>query len=260
METASHTSLHDMNPTGRFSDRANDYAAFRPDYPAPAWDAVLEGLDRVRLTIADVGAGTGISTVQLADAVTGQSRVLAVEPNDAMRRAIPAHRRIEPVNATAEKLPVERGSLDLIVCAQAFHWFVPEPTLAEFARVLRPSGRVALLWNERDDSDPLTATYGAAIRAASGNHPAEKRADHFTFLRDSGLFVGYRVRVFPHAQRLPGVRGLIGRAASASYVPASGPEREAMERTLAEAARHHADERGDVVLRYETIVHVAERR
>ncbi|MBL8991112.1 MAG: class I SAM-dependent methyltransferase, partial [Phycisphaerae bacterium] len=223
----SDTPLHDMNPTGRFSDRVHDYAAHRPDYPTAAWDAVLESMDRERLTVADVGAGTGISALQLATALGGSSRVLAIEPNPAMRSAMPVHERIVAMDGAAERLPLGSGTVDLIVCAQSFHWFVPEPTLGEFARVVRPGGRVALVWNERDDSDPLTARYGAAIRAASGNHPAEKRADHFVHLRDSLLFSGYRSLRFGHAQRLRGAPGLIGRAASSSYVPRSGPLRDA---------------------------------
>ena len=89
-----------MNPTGRFTDRASDYAAARPSYPAEALDAIFAEMgDAAALTVADLGAGTGISSRLLADC---GARVLAVEPNAAMREAAQAHAGVTWLAATAE--------------------------------------------------------------------------------------------------------------------------------------------------------------
>src|SRR5262245_49009958 len=90
----------DLDPTGRFTQRADDYAVYRPTYPAAAIDAILDGLGApARLVAADVGAGTGIASRLLAERGV---RVLAVEPNAAMRAVAAAHPRVEAHVGTAE--------------------------------------------------------------------------------------------------------------------------------------------------------------
>ncbi len=107
-----------------------------------------------------MGAGTGICSRLLADR---GARVLAIEPNDAMRAAAEDHPRVEWQRGTAERTGLEDSGVDLVVCAQAFHWFEPQAALQEFHRILRPGGRLALIWNKRDNSDPFTAGYRQAI-------------------------------------------------------------------------------------------------
>src|SRR5262245_64002535 len=165
--------LHEMNPTGRFTDRAADYVKYRPGYPGAAIDAILAGLGHPAVLLAaDVGAGTGISSRALAERGV---RVTAIEPNAAMRGAAEPHPRVEWQDGTAEATGLPGGSMDLVVCAQAFHWVRQDEALREFARVLRQAGRLAILWNERDRSDPLMTAYREAIRAVGGEHPAEMR-------------------------------------------------------------------------------------
>ncbi|MGH2570868.1 MAG: class I SAM-dependent methyltransferase, partial [bacterium] len=140
--SASDPPLHDLDPRGRFTDRAADYVRYRPDYPAAAIDHVLNGLgDPSRLTAADVGAGTGISSRLLAERGT---RAVAIEPNAAMRAAAEPHPRVEWRDGTAEDTRLAAASMDLVLCAQAFHWFRQEEAVAEFARVLRPRGRLVV--------------------------------------------------------------------------------------------------------------------
>src|SRR6185295_16889471 len=100
------------------------------------------------------GAGTGISARLLADRGV---RVVAVEPGDAMSGSAARHPRVRWVAATAEAIGLDSASVDLVLCAQSFHWFRPEAALAEFARILRPRGRLAIVWNRRSTTDPLTA-------------------------------------------------------------------------------------------------------
>jgi len=105
--------------------------------------------------ILDVAAGTGKLTRALA--ATGAS-VVASEPSASMRAVFAS---VLPgtsqVGATAEHLPFADATFDAVAVAQAFHWFDAPSALAECARVLRPGGGLALVWNERDETDPLVA-------------------------------------------------------------------------------------------------------
>ncbi len=248
--------LHELNPTGRFSDRAADYVKHRPGYPAAAIAAVLSGLgEPAALLAADIGAGTGIWARQIA---TRGVRVLAVEPNVAMRAAAAPHPLVEWREGTAEATGLADASVDLVTCAQAFHWFRPPEALAEFARILRPGGRLALVWNNRDHSDPLTRGYIGAIRAVSGEHPVEMRDFDPAVIAFDGAFTEPRLETFPHAQRLD-LEGLIGRATSASYVPREGPANAALVARFGKLFARHRDSADRVLLRYVTSVHLAER-
>src|SRR4051794_7813043 len=122
--------LHELNPMGRFNDRAADYVKFRPTYPAAAIDRILDGLgDPARLTVADVGAGTGILSRLLAER---NVPVLAIEPAQGMRAAAAPHENVTWLTATAESTGLADASVDLVVCAQSFHWFRATDAIREF--------------------------------------------------------------------------------------------------------------------------------
>jgi len=247
--------LHEMKPLTRFSDRVADYVRFRPDYPEAAIDAVVSGLGYAgMLTVADIGAGTGILSWQIA---ARGALVVAVEPNEEMRRAITPHERILLQDGTAEVTGLKDESVDLVVCAQAFHWFDPVFALPEIRRVLRGLGRLALIWNVRDADDPVMNGYSEALREASGDHPAQRMGVPIEVISDSEHFVNVRESAFPHLQRL-GAEGLIGRARSASYCPQDGPRFEKLAEVLRALHAAHADESGLVSLRYKTRVVLAD--
>ena len=137
------------------------YAAFRPSYPAQAIDAALEGLGDPRgLTIADVGAGTGISARLFAER---GARVIAIEPNAQMRAAAEVHPRVAWCDGHGRADRLESASVDAVVACQAFHWFATMETCTEFRRVARR--RAVLLQYERDERDPFTRAYGDVVRA-----------------------------------------------------------------------------------------------
>ena len=248
--------LRDLTPTTRFSDRADDYVRYRPDYPWAAIDAILSCLPVQDLIAADVGAGTGISARQLAQR---GPRVIAIEPNREMRSAAEPHERVEWVVATAEATALATGSVGLVVAAQAFHWFRQAEALTEFHRILAPGGRLVLMWNSRDRSDPVTASYIDAIHAVQGEHPAERRPLDPEVVSARGEFGTPWLKVFPNRQTLDR-NGLIGRALSASYVPREGPGARELEQRLAALHARHCDERGIIALRYRAEVWIAERR
>ena len=256
-DRASDPPLHELAPTTRFSDRASDYARFRPDYPEAAIDLLLEGLgDPAALTAVDIGAGTGISARQLADRGV---RVIAVEPNAAMREAAAPHPRVAWRDGTAEALGLPAGAADLALCAQSFHWFREAEALREFHRVLRSGGRLAIVWNTRDRADPFTSAFVEAIHAVHGEHPAERRPFDPAVIGARGLFEPPVRAAVAHAQRLDRA-GVHGRAASASYVPKDGAGFGEMTRLLDAAFDRHAGADGTVRLRYVTEVWRSARR
>jgi SAM-dependent methyltransferase len=241
--------LHDHNPIGRFSDRAEDYVKYRPSYPAAAIDAVLDGLGPARLLrAADIGAGTGISARLLA--WRGVS-VVAVEPGDGMRSAAEPHPNVVWVNGRAEATGLESRSVDVVLSAQSFHWFKQDDALAEFARILQPRGRIALMWNRRSKQDPFTAGFRQAILDSGGESPAERMEFDPAVIADSGLFGPLERLVFPNSQRLD-IDGLIGRARSASYVPKDGEAGAKLIHVLRALHHQFADADGMATIVYET--------
>lgn len=127
-----------------FGGVAQEYDAGRPGYPA----AAVRWLVRDAQVIVEIGAGTGKLTASL---VAPGAAVVATEPLPEMlqvlRRTVPA---ASAVAGAAELIPLRSGVADVVVAAQAFHWFDGAATLRSAARVLRPGGAVALVWNSRD--------------------------------------------------------------------------------------------------------------
>jgi len=246
----------DMDPTRRFSDRAEDYARYRPSYPAAAIDAILAGLaPPSQIVAADVGAGTGISTRLLADR---GARVHAVEPNAAMRAAAQAHPRVTWVDGTAESTNLAANTHDLVVVAQAFHWFDVPKALAEFRRILRPHGRLAIVWNKRSREEAFTLGYRMALEAIDGEAPAERSTFDPAVVTATGLFANFRKHVFTNAQALT-EEELIGRAMSTSTVPREGPRTDELLRLLHALHARHRGADGRATMVYGTEVYLWER-
>ena len=145
-------------PTARFTDRAQAYAAHRPSYGDDVIAWVLDGLGE-QPRVADLGAGTGISSRRLA---AHGARVLAVEPNAAMRSA--GEGDVTWIDGTAEETTLGDASVDGVTAFQAFHWFANDAALAEIRRIVRPGGRACLVRSERDERDGFAAAYGELVR------------------------------------------------------------------------------------------------
>jgi SAM-dependent methyltransferase len=208
--------VHEVAEEG-FGREAEAYERVRPSYPADAvaWLAANLGLEPGR-TVLDLAAGTGKLTRLL---VPFGATVVAAEPVDGMRRgfvvAVPG---VPVVAAAAEALPVGRGALDAITVAQAFHWFDAERAFGEFACVLRPRGRVGLIWNARDRSS------GWVDEVWSIMDRVEKRApwrDHEkgddSAPRPGAEFGPLHGETFGHEQSIT-PDGVVDRIASVSHV------------------------------------------
>jgi SAM-dependent methyltransferase len=248
-------SLDDPSPTARFSNRADDYVRYRPSYPAAAIDALIAGLGAPEtLFVGDIGAGTGISARLLAER---GARVAAIEPNRAMREAAAPHPNVTWLDGTAEAIPLADAAVDLTLAAQAFHWFRAAPAVAEMARVTKPGGRLALVWNVRSATDPLMQGYERAILEVATDPSVVGMNSDLSAIERSGYFGPRRAARFEKRQTVDH-DGLIGRALSASYVPKEGEPRARLIERLGALFASHA-EHGTVDLVYETQVIVAER-
>jgi SAM-dependent methyltransferase len=211
-----------MNPTARFIGRAALYARHRPGYPEEIIAELREkGLpDGGR--VADVGAGTGISSEYF---LRHGCRVTAVEPNEEMRRAaeewLGGRPGFEAVNGTAEETGLLSGAFDLAAAFQAAHWFDFDRALAEMRRLVRPGGLLAMAWNLR--SKELTAFDTGLERLLY-----DRAVDYANYEERRGASIaslsGFETRVFRHEQPRDweALRGLVQ---SWSYVPAPGHAR-----------------------------------
>jgi len=150
--------LSDKTLLGRrgFSTGSDLYERARPGYSDESVAHLVGALGIGPASrVLDIAAGTGKLTRAL---VAVGATCVAVEPSVSMRASfasiLPG---VAQVGADAEFLPFADSSFDALTVAQAFHWFDTPEAVAEFARVLRPGGGLALVWNERDESDPLVA-------------------------------------------------------------------------------------------------------
>jgi SAM-dependent methyltransferase len=246
------------DPTHRFSDRVQNYVRYRPTYPGAVLDslAALTGFD-ASVIVADIGSGTGISTALF---LKNGNRVYAVEPNEAMREAaerhLGAYREFQSVNGTAEATTLPDAAVDLVVAGQAFHWFHQERAKAEFRRILRPEGWVALFWNDRKTDttlflrayEELLLTYGTDYREINHRNISDPAQNQFrVFFRD-GLFTTV---THPNSQEFD-FDGLRGRLLSSSYAPAeTHPDHLPMLAAL-KAIFDRYQEGGKVVFEYTT--------
>jgi len=208
--------------TTRFSDRADAYSRHRPGYPPKAFDVLFEGLgDSAAMRVADVGAGTGISTALLAERV---AHVDAIEPNAAMRAKAPARSNVTWHDGTAEKTGLRNGSVDVAAAFQAFHWFDAAAAFAEFRRIARR--RIGLVQYERDETQTFSNAYAQIVRRYATDDTERLRLAALE--RFSHLAAGSLQRVeLPFAQTLT-LEGVLGRVASSSYLPQSGPGAQAL--------------------------------
>ena len=247
------TPLHTLNPLNRFSDRVEDYVKYRPSYPAAAIDKILKNFT-LPITAADIGAGTGISSRLLA---ARDIKVIAIEPNPEMRNAgiRDATSLVEWQDGTAENTNLPDASVDLVTCFQAFHWFTPEPTLSEFRRILKPQGKLAVVWNFRDENDEFTAEYSRIVREASKHHPAEAKMKSTEPLTATTYFNNFEEYTFVYQQELD-LTGLIGRAMSVSYLPKTGEVYELVVSELENLCQRFKNEQGFVYMTYCTSVHL----
>lgn len=206
-----------------FASAAEVYERARPSYPAEAvaWLVERTGLGPGK-TVLDVAAGTGKLTRLL---VPSGARVVAVEPIAEMRALVEG---VEAVEGTAESLPFDDASADVVTVAQALHWFDLDRALPELHRVLRPGGWLAVVWNMRDLADPVQRGVEDLLAPLRAEIPQQQLGTWREPLARSPLFGDGELRHFRHEQQFT-ADDLCARVASTSFVAAMTPvERDAL--------------------------------
>jgi SAM-dependent methyltransferase len=172
--------------------------------------------------VADIGSGTGfLSELFLKNG----NRVFGVEPNEAMREAgeeyLASFDGFTSVNGSAEATTLDNSSVDFVTTGQAFHWFDQNAARLEFSRILKPSGWVVVVWNERRtdanlfvrEYENILRTFGTDYERVKESYPTE---DH---MRDFFGTSPYASRSLPNFQEFD-FEGLAGRLRSSSFIPA----------------------------------------
>jgi len=209
-----------MHNTERFTGKAQAYDKSRPDYPAEALDCIAEqcGLAPGG-TVADIGAGTGKLTRML---LARGYHVIAVEPGGDMRETLREqlgdHPGLHIAAAPAEATGLPDHSVDAITVAQAFHWFDRSACKTEFARILRPGGKAALLRNDRDQDMPLTRKHGELMLKFRVREAVRLENPHDVY---ASFFSSHEIFHFRHTQVLDEA-ALLALSFSRSYSPAPG--------------------------------------
>ncbi len=244
-------------PLGRvgFESGSDLYEAARPGYSPEVVSFLVAELGLgPDSAVLDLAAGTGKMTRQL---VRFSPRCVAVEPSPSMRavfsETVP---EVPMVAGTAEAVPVASGRLDAVVVAQAFHWFDDPANVAEIARTLRPDGGLALVWNERDERDPLIAEL---VRVSKWDvcQPYPVGKDFSATIDASGRFGPVTRRQFRFVQHVDRAR-FVDQVATRSYVQVlDEPDRA---RLLDRVAALAAAQPEPIAIPYVTDAFVARRR
>ncbi len=201
-----------------FGAGAAAYEAARPGYPDEAIAALRDHLGvGPGVAVCDLAAGTGKLTRRLVEL---GAEVVAVEPVAAMREqlgaAVPS---VTAIDGTAERIPLPDDSVDVVTVAQAFHWFDAPTALTEIARVLRPRGGLAMLWNERDERTPWVAEMSRRIRWHERTVSRYQHVDWAGIVATSGDFSPLQEQVVEWHQAM--TRELLAdRVRSISYIAA----------------------------------------
>ncbi|MDB5319987.1 MAG: methylase involved in ubiquinone/menaquinone biosynthesis [Phycisphaerales bacterium] len=244
--------------TQRFSDRVEHYVRSRPNYPTAFYEFLEKDLQLPSpMAVADIGSGTGISARPLLE--RGHI-VHAIEPNQPMREAaeklLSHHPKFHSINGTAESTGLSNCSVDLVLAAQAFHWFDRAKARLEFERILKPSGYVVLVWNERrTDSTPFLREYEQLLQNYATDYNTV-RHENIDAAALAAFFAPnpYATRSFINAQHFD-YQGLESRLLSSSYTPAAHDPRRAP--LLAELRRifDRHQQGGHVNFEYDTRAH-----
>ena len=248
------------NTVERFSNRVENYAKYRPDYPREVLGLFQSEMNLNKNSlVADVGSGTGLSTRLFLE---NGNTVFGVEPNAAMREAaeffLKDFSNFKSVDGTAEATTLPDESVDVVIAAQAFHWFDREKTRAEFVRILKDRGFIALLWNERQlDSTPFLRDYEQFLLKFANDYEKVRHENvHGGVLREffqkdfsTATFLNVQTHDFD---------GLKGRVFSSSYMPSeSDPVYDEMVAELGALFAKYS-ESGKIQILYDTNVHYSQ--
>ena len=210
-----------MDYKQRFSDRVENYIKYRPGYP----DEIIPTLQlEIGLTsddiVADIGSGTGLSAKLLLE---HGNTVYGVEPNEPMRNAaeglLSEFDTFISIHGSSETTNLKDNSIDLIVCAQAFHWFDRQKTKQEFQRISNSDAHLCLIWNDRKETEPFQQDYEKLIQEfATDYNEISHRNITANIIGEFYAPNKFSKFVLNYEQHFD-LEGLIGRIISSSYMP-----------------------------------------
>lgn len=246
-----------MNPLERFSSRVDNYAKYRPGY-SPDVISFLRKECQLKpgAIVADVGSGTGIFSQLLLQA---GFFVQAVEPNAPMREtaeaALAGEVRFKSSGGQAEATGLADESVDLVVAAQAFHWFDPVKTRVEFLRILRGRSPVVIIWNNRETRSPFGMAFERFLEQHSLDYAEVRARGHAAeeSIRDFFKPQPFSRTIFPNEQILDWDQ-LWGRFLSTSYSPSPGHAKFEPAKTALRELYDKFQEQGVIRMVYETEV------
>lgn len=204
------------NSKTRFSETVKDYDKYRPSYPPRLIDWII---NTAKITppdmVVDIGCGTGIATRIFAD--RGFAAV-GVDPNeDMLADAIKRGGGASYQKGDAQDSGLKNNSVDLVISAQAFHWFDIEQTMTELKRILKPLGSCCAFWNVREKT-PFVEEYELLLKRYSGDYQkTPKASETIDHIKNFPGTKSIKESQFPNSQEFD-LKGLIGRAYSTSYV------------------------------------------
>lgn len=210
--------------TTRFSSRVENYIKYRPGYPPEVVDYLKsEGILKDDSITADIGSGTGISAKIF---LKNGNVAYCIEPNKEMREAaerlLEKYEGFKSINGTAENSTLPNSSVNLIICAQAFHWFDIPKAKAEFKRILKSGGRICLIWNERKiNATPFLSAYEELLNKFGTDYRSVRHENIDDNKLAQFFDKGYTVKTFPNKQVFDH-EGVKGRLLSSSYAPLPG--------------------------------------
>lgn len=214
--------IHEAAARG-FEAAVEHYQRGRPGYPDDAVSYLAHELEIAQdRDVVELGAGTGKFTELI---VHSGARITSVEPVSAMREALERNcPTVTVLDGTAEEIPVADASADAVVVAQAFHWFDGKRALPEIHRVLRPDGRLGMIWNARDEASDWSEKLTAIFDRLAGDGPRYRDLRWREPFERTEWFGPLHHQVAYHVHEVTR-EAFLDRVLSVSYV-ASAPEAE----------------------------------
>ncbi len=216
------SSLNNLHPLERFSDRVQNYVKYRPSYPGVIVDFFESqlGLQKTMM-IADVGSGTGLFSELL---LKEDYKVFCVEPNAEMRHyaelTLSRYPGFSSIDGRAEETRLPDHAIDFITVIQSFHWMNPTETKVEFRRILKSNGKIIIAWILAKQNTPFLHEYEEIRKTFGIDYKAVERANE-NILIDFYDPHAIGKKIFHHSRSLD-FENLKGQLISASFIPLPG--------------------------------------
>ncbi len=216
-------SLHPAAQKG-FSSAAELYQQVRPGYPAEIVSWLQHQLQLgANSQVIDLGSGTGKFLPYLQQIT---SHIIAIEPVQEMLAQLQhIYPEIQTLQASSEHLPVAANSVDAVICAQSFHWFANLETLQQIHQVLKPSGHLALIWNQRDINVDWVKALADLIEPWEGNTPRYHSGKWKNVFEQQSLFQLENVQTFQQ-QHIGTIENVVSKRLLSTSFIAAMPEQE----------------------------------